>query len=65
MLVCCLCEAMAGSLALATTAVSSAKVGMVEVSEVGRSAVYCRYNNGPMTLPWGMPVCLYAYANRV
>jgi hypothetical protein len=23
--------------------------------EVGRSAVYGRYNNGPRTLPWGMP----------
>jgi hypothetical protein len=28
---------------------------MVVVGEVGRSAVYMRYNNGPRTLPWGTP----------
>jgi hypothetical protein len=28
---------------------------MVVVGEVGRSAVYMRYNNGPKTLPWGTP----------
>jgi hypothetical protein len=44
---CSLCEAMAGSLSVATTAVSSAKVG--------RSAVCSRYNNGSRALPWGTP----------
>jgi hypothetical protein len=28
---------------------------MVDYVEVGRSAMYRRYNNGPRTLPWGMP----------
>jgi hypothetical protein len=28
---------------------------MVVVGEIGRSAVYMRYNNGPRTLPWGTP----------
>jgi hypothetical protein len=37
------------------TAVSSAKVAMVVVGEVGRSTVYMRYSNGPRTLPWGSP----------
>jgi hypothetical protein len=45
----------AGSLSVDTTAVSSAKVAVVDTSEVGRSAVYNRYNNGPRTLPWGTP----------
>jgi hypothetical protein len=49
------CEAMAGSLSMATTAVSSAKVAEVDPGEVGRSAVYSRYNIGPRTLPWGTP----------
>jgi hypothetical protein len=44
---------MAGSLSVVTTAVSSAKVAVVDSGEVGRSAVYSRYNNGPRTLPWG------------
>jgi hypothetical protein len=39
---------MAGSLSMATTAVSSGKVAVVDSGEVGRSAVYSRYNNGPM-----------------
>jgi hypothetical protein len=39
---------------VARTAVSSANVSMV-VGEVGRSAVYMRYSNGPRTLPWGTP----------
>jgi hypothetical protein len=43
---------MAGSLSVATTAVSSAKVAVVDSGEVGRSAVYSRYND-PRTLPWG------------
>jgi hypothetical protein len=38
---------------VARTAVSSAKVAMVVVGEIGRSAVYMRYSNGPRTLPWG------------
>jgi hypothetical protein len=48
-------EAVAGSLSEARTAVSSAKVAMVVVGEVGRSAVYMRYKNGARTLPWGTP----------
>jgi hypothetical protein len=38
---------MAGSLSMATTAVSSAKVAVVGSCEVSR------YNNGPMILAWG------------
>jgi hypothetical protein len=52
-LVCSFYEAMAGSLFMATTAVLSAEVAVVDSGEVGRSAVYSRYNNGPRTLPWG------------
>jgi hypothetical protein len=37
------------------TAVSSEKVAMADSGEVGRPAVYRGYNNGPRTLPWGMP----------
>jgi hypothetical protein len=48
-------EAMAGSLSMASTAVSLAKVAVVDYDEIGRSAVYSRYNNGSRTLPWGMP----------
>jgi hypothetical protein len=55
-LVCSLCDAVAGSLSVATTAVTSAKVAMVDSGEVGRSAVYNRYYNGPRTLPWGTPI---------
>jgi hypothetical protein len=54
--VCSFCEAMAESLSMVTTAVSSlsmvitavssAKFSVVDPSEVGRSAVYSRYNNG-------------------
>jgi hypothetical protein len=40
---------------MARMAVSSANVAMVVVGEVGRSAVYMRYSNGPRTLPWGTP----------
>jgi hypothetical protein len=43
------------SLSVARTAVLSAKVAMVVVGEVGRSAVYMRYEDGPRTLPWGTP----------
>jgi hypothetical protein len=44
---------MVGSLFVASTAVSSANVAVVDSGEVGRSAVYNRYNNGPRTLPYG------------
>jgi hypothetical protein len=47
------CEAMPGSLSVANTAVSSANVVIVNFGEVGRSAVYSRYNSGPRTLPSG------------
>jgi hypothetical protein len=40
---------------MATTAVLLAKVAVVDSGEVGRSAVYSKYSNGPMTLPWGTP----------
>jgi hypothetical protein len=40
-----LCAAMAGTLSVASTAVSSAKVAVVDSGEVGGSAVYRRYNN--------------------
>jgi hypothetical protein len=40
---------------MATTAVSSAEVAVVDSGEVDRSAVYSRYNNGPRTLPWVTP----------
>jgi hypothetical protein len=49
-LVCSFCEAMAGSLSVASTALLSTKV-VVDSSEAGRFAVYNRYNNGPRTLP--------------
>jgi hypothetical protein len=54
-LVCNFCEAMAVSLSVATTALSSSKVAVVDSGEVGRSAVYCRYNNGSRTLPLSTP----------
>jgi hypothetical protein len=38
---------------MAMTAVSSAKVAVMESGEVGMSAVYRRYSKGPRTLPWG------------
>jgi hypothetical protein len=51
-LVCSFCEAMVGPLPATTaTAVSSAKVAVVDSGELGRSTVYSRYNNGPRTLP--------------
>jgi hypothetical protein len=50
-LVCSLCEAMAGSLAMTSTAILLAKVAVIDSGEVGRSAVYSRYNNCPRTLP--------------
>jgi hypothetical protein len=54
-LVCTLCEAFAGSLSMATTAVLSAKFTVVDSGEVGKHAVYIKYYNGPRTLPWGTP----------
>jgi hypothetical protein len=36
---------MAGTHSVATTAISSSKVAVVDSGEVGRSAVYSRYNN--------------------
>jgi hypothetical protein len=45
----------AGSLSVASTAVSSAKVAVMEPGEVGRSAVYSKYGKGPRTLPRGTP----------
>jgi hypothetical protein len=56
-LVCSLCEAMAGSLSMNTTEGSSEKV--VDSVEVGRSAVYSRYNKGPRTLPWGTTILIW------
>jgi hypothetical protein len=38
---------------VAMTAVSSAKVAVIESGEVGRSAVYRMYSKGPRMLPWG------------
>jgi hypothetical protein len=49
-------EAMAGSLALASIAVSSAKVAVVFCGEFDRFAMYNRYNNDPRTLPWSTPI---------
>jgi hypothetical protein len=49
--VCSFCETMAGSLSVASTAVSLAKVAVVDSDEAGRSAVYSKYNSGPRTLP--------------
>jgi hypothetical protein len=51
MLVGSFCEAITGSLTVASTAVSSAKFTVICSVEVGRSAMYSRYNNGPRTLP--------------
>jgi hypothetical protein len=49
-LVCSFCEAMAGTLSKASTAVFSVKVSVVYSGEVGRSAVYSRHNNAPRAL---------------
>jgi hypothetical protein len=54
-LVCSFCEAVTGSLSMISTAVASAKVAVVDSGEVGRSAVYSSYNNGPRTLLWDTP----------
>jgi hypothetical protein len=42
---------MAESLSMVTTAISSAKVAVVDPGEADRSAVYNRYNNGLRILP--------------
>jgi hypothetical protein len=49
---------------VASSTVSSAKFAVVDSGEVGRSALYSRYNNGLRTLAWGMPtltldVCVF------
>jgi hypothetical protein len=54
-LVCSLCGAMVGSLSVASTAVSSTMVAVVDSCEVGRSAMCSMYNNGRRTLQWGTP----------
>jgi hypothetical protein len=38
---------------VAMTAVSSAKVAVMESGEVGRLAVCRKYSKGPRTVPWG------------
>jgi hypothetical protein len=48
-------EVTVGSLFVARTAVSPVNVAMGFVGEVGRSAVYTRYNSGPTTLAWSTP----------
>jgi hypothetical protein len=54
-LICSFCEAMAGSLSVASAAAVSAKVAVADYGEVGRCAVHGRYNNDPRTLPWCKP----------
>jgi hypothetical protein len=49
------CDVNAGSLSIARRAVSSAKVAIVVLSVVGKSAVYSKYSEGPNTLPCGTP----------
>jgi hypothetical protein len=46
---------MPGSLPVPNTAASSVNVAVVDSVELGRSAVYSRYNSGPRTLPRGTP----------
>jgi hypothetical protein len=54
-LVCSLCEAITGSMSMANTTLSSAKLAVVDCAEGDSSAVYNRYNNSPRTLTWGTP----------
>jgi hypothetical protein len=54
-LVCSFCEAMAGSLSVASTSGSSAKVAMVDSGEIGRFVVFSRYSSG---LGHCLEVCL-------
>jgi hypothetical protein len=51
MSVCSFCKAMAGSLSMATSALSSERFAVIDSGDVGRSEVYSRYKNGPRTLP--------------
>jgi hypothetical protein len=51
-LACSLCDAMSGSLSVASTAVLSAKFAVIDSCEVGRSAMYNRYNNCHRNLFW-------------
>jgi hypothetical protein len=48
-------DASAVSLFVARRAVSSAKLAIVVLLVVGKSAMYSKYNNGPSTLPCGTP----------
>jgi hypothetical protein len=58
-------EAVAGSLSVAMTAVSSANVAVMESGEVGRSALYRRYSKGPRGKVCEFGVDLYdEVANR-
>jgi hypothetical protein len=50
-----LCVASAGFSCTVSMAVSSAKVAVVLLARVGRSAVKIRYSRGPSTLPCGTP----------
>jgi hypothetical protein len=43
---------MALSLSVASTAVSTRKVDVIDSVKVGRSVVYSRCKNDPRTLPW-------------
>jgi hypothetical protein len=46
---------MAEFLSVAITEAPSAKIAVLDSDEVGRSAMYNKFNNGPRTLPWGTP----------
>jgi hypothetical protein len=66
-LVCSLCEVMASSLSMTSTAVLSAKVAVVCSNVVGRSAVYSRYDNCPRTLFCGSlvlagEICVFSFS---
>jgi hypothetical protein len=52
-LVCSFYEAMAESLSVVNTEVSSSNVAVVDSVEGGSSAVYSRYNEGPRPPPFG------------
>jgi hypothetical protein len=52
---CSLSEAMAGSLSVSSTAVSSTKNALIDSGEVGSSVVYRKYNNDHMKMFWGTP----------
>jgi hypothetical protein len=44
---------MAGSLSVASTAVSSTKFAVINSGDFDRSTVHSSYNNGSEVLPWG------------